>query len=357
MQVVEIKDHEKLNIFLKQNNGSMLQSFDWGEFQKMVGRKIWRIGLEENNELIGSSLIVKMDLTKNLHYLYCGRGPIIGNPKFQIPNSKQITNYKTQITNLLDEIGRIAKQEKSMFLRIDPDWQMDEVNVKFLSDLGFKKAKKEVQPKDTWILDLSKNEDELMSSMHSKARYNIRLAQKKDIKVNRYSSVDGIKDTKFEEFWKILEKTAARDKFALHPKDYYIKQLEYFGKKDFINLFLAELNGKVVAGIIVSFWGDTAVYMHGASDYEYRKYMAPNVLQWEAIKEAKARGCKYYDFWGIAPANKLVMPTAKVEEWEGISRFKRGFGGFEKNYVGAWDLVYKKAWYWFYNLAGKIRVR
>jgi len=349
MQIIEINDREKLNIFLKDNKASMLQSFDWGEFQNMVGRKIWRIGLEENNVLIASALIVKMDLNKSLNYLYCGRGPVF-NSKFQIKNDKSNPNVKDQMPKLLDEIKNIAKEEKAMFLRIDPDWNLDEVNVRFLEDLGFKKAKKEVQPKDTWILDLSKNEEELMSGMHGKARYNIRLAQKKDIKVNRYSDINEIKNTKFEEFWKILEKTSARDKFGLHPKDYYIKQLEYFGKKDFINLFLAELNSKVVAGIIVSFWGDTAVYMHGASDYEFRKYMAPNVLQWEGIKEAKARGCRYYDFWGIKPENKIIMPTEKVEDWEGISRFKRGFGGFEKNYIGAWDLVYRKGLYFLYSL-------
>ncbi|MDD3887636.1 MAG: peptidoglycan bridge formation glycyltransferase FemA/FemB family protein [Patescibacteria group bacterium] len=348
MQIIEINDCEKLNIFLKENKASMLQSFDWGEFQKMVGRKIWRIGLEENGELIASALIVKMDLNRSLNYLYCGRGPVIRNN--QDTRNKQIQNFKSQIQNLFDEIKKIAIEEKSMFLRIDPDWNLDEVNIKFLESMGFKKAKKEVQPKDTWILDLSKNEEELMSGMHGKARYNIRLAQKKDIKVNRYSDINEIKNTKFEEFWKILEKTSVRDKFGLHPKDYYIKQLEYFGKKDFINLFLAELNGKVVAGIIVSFWGDTAVYMHGASDYEFRKYMAPNVLQWEGIKEAKARGCRYYDFWGIAPTNKLIIQTEKVEDWEGISRFKRGFGGFEKNYIGAWDLVYRKGLYFLYSL-------
>ncbi len=350
MQIIEITDREKLNIFLKENKALMLQSFDWGEFQKMVGRKIWRIGLEENGELVVSALIVKMDLMKNLHYLYCARGPIIKTQK-----DKKQTNYKTQITKLLNEIKKVAVVEKSLFLRIDPDWGLDEVNMKFLEDLGFKKARKEVQPKDTWILDLSKNEEELMSGMHGKARYNIRLAQRRDIRILRYSDIGDIKNTKFEEFWEILKKTSARDKFGLHPKDYYIKQLEYFGKKDFINLFLAELNGKVVAGIIVSFWGDTAVYMHGASDYEYRKYMAPNVLQWEAIKEARNRGCKYYDFWGIKPANNSILPTTKVEDWEGISRFKRGFGGFEKKYVGSWDFVYQKIVYSFYNLFGVIK--
>ncbi len=352
MNIIDLKDKSKLDDFLKKNGASALQSWEWGEFQKSVGNKIWRLGVEENGELVLSALVIKMELPWGKNYLYVPRGPTIRNSKSQIPNTKQIPNHKSQIAGFLEKLKEIVKKEKAMFLRIDPEWQENEDSIKILKGLNFVKAKKEVQPKDTWILDLNKDEEELLKVMHSKTRYNIRLAKRKGVKINRYSKVE---ESLFERFWQVMEKTAGRDKFALHSKEYYRKQLEVLGRQDLVNLFLAELNGNIVGGILVSFFGGQVVYMHGASDYEYRKYMAPNLLQWEAILEAKKRGCKTYDFWGVKPENKVENMSKDGDAWEGVSRFKRGFGGREVNYIGAWDLVYKRKWYGLYNLAGKMR--
>ena len=349
MRIFKIEDKNRLDDFFKKNGVSMLQSWEWGEFQKMMGRKVWRIGLEESGELVVSALIVKMNLNKNLSYLYMPRGPVFEGRKDT--RYKQIPNFKFQILKLFEKIRMIVNEERVMFLRVDPEWEEDEKSVGILKDFGFVKARKEIQPKDTWILDLDKDEEELLKEMHCKTRYNIRLAKRKNIKVSRYSEIEKSDLEKFEEFWKIMGKTAARDKFGLHPKDYYKKQLKVLGSQNLVNLFLAEFDGKIVGGIIVSFFGRQAVYMHGALDYEYRKYMASYLLQWEAILEAKRRGCHVYDFWGI----KNQKSKIKNQKWEGLSRFKQGFGGREVNYIGAWDLIYKKAWYTLYNFVGKVK--
>lgn len=108
-------------------------------------------------------------------------------------------------------------------------------------------------------------------------------------------------------------------------------------------LFIAEYQGKTIAANLVNFFGPTATYTHGGWDWEYRSLMAPHLLQWEQIKEAKNRGCKAYDFWGIDKIN-----------WPGITRFKKGFGGKEVNYIGTFDLILKQAWYSAYILVKKI---
>ena len=72
--------------------------------------------------------------------------------------------------------------------------------------------------------------------------------------------------------------------------------------------------------------------------------MAPHLLQWHAIKLAKANGQKYYDFHGIDEAR-----------WPGVTRFKLGFGGFEVNYPGTFDLVYDPGWYSIYKMVRKVR--
>jgi lipid II:glycine glycyltransferase (peptidoglycan interpeptide bridge formation enzyme) len=111
-----------------------------------------------------------------------------------------------------------------------------------------------------------------------------------------------------------------------------------------IKLFLAKHDGKVIAGNIVAFFGDTVTYMHGASSNEFRNLMAPYALQWHCIKLAKQSGYKYYDFYGISD-----------DKWPGVTRFKRGFGGKELEYPGTWDAVFDGVKYKIYGLLRKIR--
>jgi lipid II:glycine glycyltransferase (peptidoglycan interpeptide bridge formation enzyme) len=177
----------------------------------------------------------------------------------------------------------------------------------------------DVQVSKTIILDLSKTEDKLLKEMHQKTRYNIRLAEKKGVKIREAA------EGEFEKFWELMSQTVNRDGFRLHEKDYYEKMIEVDGVK----LFLGEAENKILCSGIFSFFGDTAVYLHGASSNENRELMAPHILQWELARRAKALGFKYYDFFGV-----------DEKKWPGVTRFKRGFGGKEVNYPGTFDVIF-----------------
>jgi len=324
MEVIEVKENqkEKWNNFVKASpNSSLLQSWQWSQFQEALGRRIWRLAIQSEKEWSMLALVVKHNLPLGKSYLYCPRGPILSNSKL-----------------FFDKMQGIAEKENSIFLRIDPAIQPTTIK-----DLGLIKTSKEVQPQDTLILDITRSEDELLAGMHHKTRYNIRLAKRKGVEIRQ--SID-LKD--LDIFWDLLCETTKREKFKPHSREYYRKQLEVLGKEGLIKLFLARYKGKVIAANIVSYFGDTATYLHGASLYEYRKVMAPHLLQWEAILEAKRKGCKYYDFWGIAPKDSSSHP------WLGITRFKKGFGGQEVHYIGAWDKIYQPFWYKVYNLVKQI---
>jgi len=184
------------------------------------------------------------------------------------------------------------------------------------------------------MLDLKKSKEELLSDMHQKTRYNIRLAKKKGVEI-----IEGGADD-FDDFWNLINKTADRDRFRIHTKEYYKKMLSV----DFVKIFFAKFAGKIIATGIFSFYGDTVTYMHGASDNEHRNVMAPYLLQWELITRAKEKGFKYYDFYGIDD-----------KKWPGVTRFKKGFGGFEKRYPGTFDMVFSQIWYNVYNILRKIK--
>ena len=286
-----------------QSQAQFLQSWEWGEFQKRLGRQIWRLELE--GEYL---LVIKMPLPLGWNYLYIPR------TRVELNESKLAT------------LKQLAVQEKSLFIRIEPIKQD-------LAILGFKKAR-QVQPTKTLLLDLSKSEEELLAQMHQKTRYNIRLAEKKGVKM-----VVGSEE-KFAKFYDLLLDTYRRKAKELHSRTYYQKlYLDHLSK-----IYFAEFEGKILCANMMIFHGDTATYLHGGSSQDDKNIMAPHLLQWEQIKLAKSQGYKYYDFWGIDEI-----------KWPGVTRFKKGFGGFEVDYGGAWELGMNKFGYGVYKFIKRFK--
>ena len=312
---------EEWNQFIVQNNGSFLQSEQWGEFQKTFGRKTWRV--EVGGDL--KALIIKHNLPLLRNYLYCPRGPVLRNG----------AGDRSRIIKLfIKEIKKIAKKERSIFLKVEPEIR----TVPLLEGLSL--SSKQIQPSQTLILDITKSEDDLLKQMGQKTRYNIKLSQRKGIAIREAPSNSRLA---INAFLILLKKTAEKDNFHAHPEEYYQKMFNFLGEKGLIKLFLAKRGKKIIAAGIFSFFGETAVYLHGASDYNSRQLMAPYLLQWQAILEAKKLGLKYYDFGGI-----------DAQKWPGVTRFKRGFGGREITHPGAFDLVFRPIWYKTYNIVRRI---
>lgn len=282
---------------------SFLQSQEWAGFQKSLGRKIWQVD---------GITTIKHNLPFGKSYLYA---PRCGG------------NFLSD--SFLEKIRKFGKEESAIFFRVEPQ---EEISKKALNKFSFKKGRN-IQPKKTLILDISQSEKNLLEQMHQKTRYNIRLAEKKGIKIKKGNKKN------FEKFWRLLIDTAKKNKFSTHPRKYYEKILETPG----IELFLAVYRDKIIAANVILFHNKQVVYLHGASDYNYRKLMAPHLLQWHQILEAKKRGYLEYDFWGI-----------DEKKWPGVTRFKKGFGGEELSYDSSYDLVFQPIWYKIYKTARKI---
>ncbi|MFA4880170.1 MAG: peptidoglycan bridge formation glycyltransferase FemA/FemB family protein [Candidatus Doudnabacteria bacterium] len=343
MRIVEINQKEKLNNFIVQHGDSnFLQSWEWGELQKSLGRDIWRVGIEEAGKLVFSALIIKNRLSLGRSYLYCPRGPVFSNFQFSI------FNFQTKIWPILfSKIQEIARKEGVIFFRFDyPKLHLP----KFLKGKVVQ-SPKDIQPRSTLILDITRSEEENLAQMKPKTRYNIRLAQRKGVRVRQ-----GAEQADLNIFLSLIKETSRRDRFKIHPEFYYQKMVDFLGKEGVLKIFLAKLQGKVLAANLVLFWGERATYLHGASGNANRNVMAPHLLQWEQIREAKQSGCREYDFWGIMPESGIRREEGGIEtnnelsSWVGITRFKKGFGGREVNYAGTYDFVLNHFWYKIYRL-------
>ncbi len=322
MDAIKINNKKQLNDFAgSQKHSQFLQAWQWGEFQKTVSENVFRVGVEEGGKLVAAATIIKKALPMGKKYFYCPRGPIVG--KLQNPTAKQI------IELLCDTIKQMAQEEDAMFLRFDPIFQITDYQLPITKTIN-------IEPDQTMILNLEKSEAELLKGMHPKTRYNIKLAQKRGVKIVEAGS------DRFEEFWQLMCQTGERDNFRTHGISYYKEMLKT--DNNFIKLFFAEYKGKAISSIIAAFFGDTATYAHGASSNDDRNIMAPYLLQWHCVKSAKELGHKYYDFYGI-----------NAKRWPGVTRFKKGFGGKEVDYPGTYDLVFDKNWYSIYKMVRKVR--
>lgn len=171
----------------------------------------------------------------------------------------------------------------------------------------------------TRVLDLTKSEEQLMTEMHEKGRYNIRLSWKRGVLVNWVKPI-----TENIDIWmSLLAETTERDDFAHNSREYYVSFLRNISDANAWWLLFASLDGKVIAAWVFIFHHGTALYYYGAStsDVEMRKHMAPYMVQWEAIREARLRGCHTYDFLGVS------LPEDGANHLAGVSSFKEKFGG------------------------------
>lgn len=361
--------------------GSIHQISSWGRFQQAArgeGAKWWIIGLfetpsKQNNDmmgrgkLIGGGLVLKRGLGMGKCWLYCPKGPILD---YQGPAAEEA------VAAWITVVDALAKEEKAVFLRVEPGLVQagpDEVGVKAdfnWRNAGFVGAHAHYQPENTVMVDLRPDEGQILAQMKPKGRYNIKLAEKKGVEVLIAGEDDAAeKDVVtgkvggigLEEgvaaFHELLLETTARDKFGGHPAGYYLNMLRTLGPAQ-AKLYLARFQGEIIAGVLVTFFGDLAIYYFGASGGRHRNLMAPYLLQWRAMQEARRRGCKWYDFLGTAPLIEVdageFIYDAK-HSWAGVTEFKLKFGGEKVDFYPGAEKVYDGFFYLVMKLRKKMR--
>lgn len=330
---------------------TFLNSWNWGEFQKKMGfasgGKIWRFAIFEANRGPTSVALITKIKAKRGNFLLMQHGPNLINPKSKITNSNQITNSKSQILKiLLGELKKIGKKENCSFIRIAPLCEKNEENEKIFKDLGFRKASMHANAyEDTWKLDLTPSEDDLLINMRKTTRYLIRQAEKnQDIAIEKSSNLNDV-----DLYQKLNNKVAKRQNFVPFSSEYIKNEFEVFSKDNQALLFFGRCKGEIAAAALIIFWSGIGFYHQAASDSKYAKFSIPYLLQWEAIKEAKRRGCILYDFWGyVSPKEHPNHP------WAGPTLFKMGFGGKDYHYIKTQDYVLSSK-YWLNYIIETIR--
>lgn len=337
---------DKLFNFIQSNSpdGGFLQSEYWRNFQKSVGRKTHNVSTnDEDSELTAYANIVTHTLPIAGKYFYAPRGPIVSDQRTATSDQYLNKNLKT----FLDGLINLAKKNNIGWIRVEPANEeiLQKIKENLPKNLKIKKSSVDMQPREILVLDISKNEEDVLAGMKQKTRYNIRLAKKRGVKIIV------LREEKYiEEFLKLVKITAGRDKITVHPEKYYRQMFEAM-PGDILKLYIAEYEGKIIAANLVAFFGKTATYLHGASDNIHREVMAPYLLQWQQILDAKKNGCERYDFGGVKTGN------IGGKSWEGVTKFKLGFAPHTETakFPGCYDIILKPGKYNLYRALQKIK--
>ena len=334
MDIREITNKYEWEDFLQNcQEKTFLHSWNWGEFNVAQGYKIWRLGVYNRETLFAVVMAIKITARRGT-FLFIPHGPVTIDGT--AADRQEI--LKLFLLHIQDAI----KEEKISFLRVAPVWQRTPENESVFEDSKFRQAPIHMHPEVTWELNIAPTENEILAGMRKTTRYLIKQALKNpDIVIERSTNPDDLKY-----FWPVYKETAERHNFVVFSEKYLMAEFEIFVKDNQIELFLGKYKGEVVSAALFVFWQGTCVYHHSGSLSKFNKIPVSYLLQWEAIRTAKAKGCVAYNFWGVSPDVKTPEDAASSRHpWAGLSLFKMGFGGSLKEYVKTQDLpISSKYW-------------
>ena len=321
--VREVRDRQAWDAFVADHpEGNFLQSWRWGELKAHYGWCPLRLAAPASGPIrAGLQVLVQtrglLPLGPRAGVAYVPRGPLLSAPDDALA--------------LLRAALLRARQAGASFVRVEPPGR---AAVQSLRALGFRPTAQFIQIPRTALVDLRPDPDAILARFKPKMRYNIRLGARRGIEV-----VEGSTAADFKDFFSLTEITASRERFAIHTPAYYRDVWETF-RPDQGALLTACYQGEPLAAVVTLRFGPTAVYLYGASASRHRNLMAPHAAQWAAMRWAKARGCRWYDLWGVADPDDPADPLA------GVHRFKLGFNPRIVEYPGAFDrpLQALRAW-------------
>ena len=341
--MIEIKEVDRVDDKFVENmlNTPFQQSDFYGKWRKESGYDIKIIEAVENGEKVFSGLFISCNLMFGKRFFVSHIGPVVKKKFF---NTKNIKIFKKEITKILNW------DNNTVFIRMDFG-KFDSKTVNRFFKKAFKKTYQGscFQPRTDWIINLNLSNDKILKGMHKKSRYDLKLAQKNNLKVD---IIENNFLKYFNSFIKVQKETARRNKNFIDEKYFknIFNSLESGETKGFLVIVLDESGSNIITMNLIILYGDTAYFAFGASSKKDRNLGSNYIANWEAIKKAKMENYEFYNFGGYYDKNNLEVNIKFLKKSYGYSRFKKRFGGQKLQYNDFVDIVWNKFWYLIFVL-------
>ncbi|MHB1295062.1 MAG: lipid II:glycine glycyltransferase FemX [Anaerolineae bacterium] len=320
--------------------GHLLQTSQWGALKQRFGWSVERIALAGGGRIVAGMQVLFRPLpTGVISLAYVPMGPIVD------------WYDDAAVRALLRAARQVARRRRAFMLKIEPVQADDPVLAQRLSHLGLRPARLRMQDQQTIVVDLRGSEEDVLARFGRNTRYKVRSAARKGVTV-RVAEAQGV-----PLFDRLIQATAERHHIAMHGASYYRAAYELFAPNGQVGLLLAENDGQVLAGMMVFAMGERSWNVYTASSDTHRDLMPNYLLQWEAMRWARQRGCTSFDLWGIPDADEEALEkefTQRSDGLWGVYGFKRGFGGQVVRYMDAYDDVYMQSLHWLSVKASEI---
>lgn len=314
---------------------TITQSPEWKKLQDDLGETSF---FEQGN---GYQFLAILKITPIGKYLYLPYGPV-----YEGSNGRQ---------NALKKLNKLAKAHQAVFIRIEP------TDSEFNQHLPYNAVKTtDLNPKETWCLDITGSDENLKSKLPSRLLRYHRNAAKNGITVE-------ISENPADISYLLKLQQDLADKKGINTFSEHYLQTEL--SQPFASLYLAKYtdsnsiqarseknifsqdpsNEEIIAAGLVFDDRTTRYNLQGAQSEQGRKLHATGILTVQLILDAKAKGLKIFDFWGIAPEEAPAN-----HPWAGFTNFKKTFAGYEVDHAGTYDLVLDKKKYKLYQLTRKL---
>lgn len=392
-------DKNEYELFVENHatKSHFMQSYFFGETNRYKGFIPFICGLYDKKALVGSALILKKPLPFGLCYFYVPRGYVLDYTNLDV------------LKEMTKGVKKMAKENKAIFVTIDPDVELEEIDsdAKPIKDLNHKLVDEMIkmgykhkgynynfenrEPRYTFRLDLNPSEDELHSNMHSTIRNVLNRGNQFGVHIflGNFNDLD--------KFYFVMDQTGERQNIIPFKHEYYKLFYEVFHNKNMCDLYVAEVDIDNLKGIyhkrikdledkiinleknkqdkglndlndqlnkakkeaeeiknmpnnvvtLASYmtvkYGSRVWIVHGGNANYLRDLNANYLIYDKMIMDVKEHGYKSLDFFGTTGKDSKDNPI------HGIHLFKKRLGGKYTEFIGEFDLIINKPWYFIYN--------
>lgn len=340
VRVATDADRDRFNSFIAASPlADVLQSYEWGEIKRRSGWDALRLLVEDDGRVCAACSVLRTRPARGVPpLLYAPRGPVL-----DFSDGEALAALVAAVRE---------RAGGAFFLKCDPPIEADSPGVDALVRAGFRPVAGDafggVQPKAVMVLDLEPDLDKILEGFKAKWRYNVRLAERRGVTIREATRAD------LPVFYDLLLETARRDGFLVRGRSYFEALWDALAPAGMLQAFVAGHAGETIAGIMLFAFGERVTYTYGASSNRQRNVMPNHLLQWHAIRWAKERGFRLYDFRGVSPVRDGRPVEPRIA---GLNRFKEGFGARYVEYAGELDLPLRAGWYGLWRVAAPRAMR